>query len=220
MLLLARLAALSIGIAVLMLFVLPGLVGTPETDEDADGRSDVKIARNTTWDGAATSPGETVPGGPTAPQTTSEEASSSSSTSLGEPAPAPQSDASRPGDGSGEMDRHAAIEQGRAAAAKPPVRKRFYRVIVQDAGTLKTGNHIIRLAGISVREEDETCKDENGASWPCGTRARAALTRLIRGRAVICDVPAAGDRPEITARCRIGETDLSLWMVAQGWRKE
>ncbi|MFD0988232.1 thermonuclease family protein [Methyloligella solikamskensis] len=225
MLLLARLAALSIGIAVLVLFVLPALVSAPETD-DGSGRSDVKIARNTTWDGNASDGRATASG---------EAGSQNTTSSWGERAPTPQSElsradwrmpappagagASRLADASEEVKRFAAIEKGHAITIKPAGRKRFYRVIVQDAGTLKTGNHIIHLKGISVRDEDETCKDESGKEWPCGTRARAALTRLIRGRAVVCDLPPRGDRPEFAARCRIGETDLSLWMVERGWAK-
>ncbi|ODA67064.1 hypothetical protein A7A08_01808 [Methyloligella halotolerans] len=232
MLLLARLAALSVGIAVLMLFVLPRLVEGPQTD--ADGRpSDVKIAKNTTWDN--TTLNNTTPDGTasTSADKPSPGPASQPSTAWGERAPTPEAEqsrdaerssaqsagASRLTEASPEVQRFAAIEKDHAITLKPPGRKRFYRVIVRDAGTLKTGNHIIHLQGIAVREEDETCKDEDGTSWPCGIRARAALTRLIRGRAVVCDLPRTGDEAEFTSRCRIGETDLSLWMVEQGWAK-
>lgn len=218
MLLALRLAALSIAIAVLMLFVLPGLVGPTDT-RDSPTSGDVKMAENTRW-------GERHAEAPAA-----HDAGSRETTSWGERAPIAESElrraeermpvpgASRLADASAEVKRYASIEKGHAIEIKPPGRKRFYRVIVRDAGTLKTGNHLISLKGISVREEDETCKDEDGKSWPCGARARTALTRLIRGRAVVCDLPPGGDRPEFTARCVIGKTDLSHWMVEQGWAK-
>ena len=210
MLLLARLAALSIGIAVLVLFVLPALVSAPEPSDDGNGRSDVKIARNTTWDGqtrdgSAARSGETSSGSP-------------STTSWGERVPTPQSKFSRanprmpapPGgssprlaDASEEVKRFASIEKGHAITIKPAGRKRFYRVIVQDAGTLKTGNHIIHLKGISVREQDETCKDESGKTWPCGTRFWGAHTVCGRspGRTspeeeLACPSPEASHVPE------------------------
>ncbi len=218
MLLLARLAALSVATAVLMLFVVPRIVGTPEPGDGGKATSgDVKIAENTRWgERSAETPSSGKPG-------------SQETTSWGERAPVPESETWRedekapvPGasslaDASDEVKRYASIEKGHAIEIKPPGRKRFYRVIVKDAGTLKTGNHLISLKGISVREEDEACKDESGKSWPCGARARTALMRLIRGRAVVCDLPPGGDQPEFSASCRIGKTDLSLWMVEQGW---
>ncbi|ODS00062.1 hypothetical protein AUC68_02740 [Methyloceanibacter methanicus] len=97
--------------------------------------------------------------------------------------------------------------------------KRFYQVVVQDGGSLKAGNTSIRLEGIEVEGLSGQCEDTRGQAWPCGRFARSALTRLIRGRAVICHVPIKGQHEALTARCSVGGTDLSLWMVAQGWAK-
>lgn len=200
MLLLARLAALSVAIAVLVLFVLPGLVDGPEMRKRSnDPPPGVKIAKNTSWGERALDP-EAVP-------------------PAQEKMPVPARTTSPLANTPEEVKRFVSIEKGHAIEIEPPRRKRYYRVIVQDAGTLKTGNHIIRLKGITVRDEDETCEDANGESWPCGSRARTALTQLIRGRAVVCDLPPGGDRPAFSTRCRIGKTDLSLWMVEQGWAK-
>jgi endonuclease YncB( thermonuclease family) len=73
-----------------------------------------------------------------------------------------------------------------------------------EAGLLPTDTVLIRLEGIDAREAAETCNKENGASWPCGAKARAALIRFIRSRAV-------------TARCSVMGQDLSTWLVRQGW---
>jgi endonuclease YncB( thermonuclease family) len=97
------------------------------------------------------------------------------------------------------------------------VPKRLYRVIVVDGGTLKAGGTTITLDGIQVRDAEAVCKDSQGRKWACGTRARAALTRLIRGRAVECKVPPSAKPKTMTARCTVGGTDLSLWMARQGW---
>ncbi len=103
--------------------------------------------------------------------------------------------------------------------AQTPTEKRlFYRVTVRDGGTLQAGQTLITLDGISGLEAGTRCKDANGRDWPCGTQARAALVRLIRGRAVRCDVPR--DDPAVfSARCMVGGTDLALWMVRHGWAK-
>ncbi|BAQ16326.1 thermonuclease family protein [Methyloceanibacter caenitepidi] len=117
-----------------------------------------------------------------------------------------------------------AASPDQAASEKPRPQpqlrpKRFYRVVVQDGGSLKTGGTTITLAEIEVAGLTGQCKDSRGREWPCGRAARSALTRLIRGRAVMCHVPVKGEHKSLVARCSVGGNDLSFWMVAQGWAK-
>lgn len=140
-----------------------------------------------------------------------------------QPAPAkatqapPKDDAAGPNDG----DKTAALAP--EAVQKPKAKlkaTRFYRVVVRDGGTLETrGDMVIKLEGIDAYAANETCKDAKGRKWSCGKSAQVALTRLIRGRAVVCKVPASGKLSSVTARCTLAGTDLSTWMVAQGWAK-
>jgi endonuclease YncB( thermonuclease family) len=88
---------------------------------------------------------------------------------------------------------------------------------VRDGDTIEAGGTVITLSGIKAHDIDEKCKDGTGRTWPCGARARAALTRLIHGRAVSCVTPSSGKQESFTARCKVGRTDLSVWMVNQGW---
>ncbi len=105
-----------------------------------------------------------------------------------------------------------------AGAIKPPLKpKLYYRVMVRDGGTLESAGTVIALGGIKARAANAKCKDKTGRSWACGARARLALMRLIRGRAVTCEVPVSGAPKSLTARCTVGGTDLSIWMVDQGW---
>jgi endonuclease YncB( thermonuclease family) len=120
-----------------------------------------------------------------------------------------------------EAERSAALEQ-KAAKPVPRETKRYFKVRVRDAGTLEAGllptdTVLIRLEGIDAREADETCKKENGASWPCGAKARAALIRFIRSRAVTCTLPQGGETKDFAARCSVVGQDLSIWLVRQGW---
>lgn len=102
----------------------------------------------------------------------------------------------------------------------PPLQpKRFHRVVVQDGRSFQAGGTTITLAAIAVESPDGQCQDANGQAWPCGRFARTALTRLIRGRAVTCQVPVSGETASLTARCSVGGQDLSLWMVTHGWAK-
>ena len=88
---------------------------------------------------------------------------------------------------------------------------------MRDGGTLQSGSIVIKLAGIASRDADATCKGTNGKPWRCGRAAKAALTLLIRTRAVTCEVPKLSAQKEIVARCALAGSDLSTWLVRQGW---
>jgi endonuclease YncB( thermonuclease family) len=139
------------------------------------------------------------------------------------PAPAKATQAPPKDDalGSADGDKTAALAPEAAQKPKPKLKAtRFYRVIVRDGGTLETrGDIVITLEGIGAYAADKTCKDAKGRTWSCGKSAQVALTRLIRGRAIVCKVPAMGKLSSVTARCTLAGTDLSTWMVAQGWAK-
>ena len=76
---------------------------------------------------------------------------------------------------------------------------------------------VIKLSGIVTRNADVQCQDDTGKNWPCGNAAKAALRRLIRARAVVCDLPEPSEQKSFTARCTVAGTDLSSWMVREGW---
>lgn len=122
-----------------------------------------------------------------------------------------------------EAERSAALDDQMHATAPPPREtKRYFKVRVRDAETLEAGllptdSVVIRLEGIDAREADETCKKESGATWPCGTEARAALAGFIRYRAVTCTLPPGGEIKDFVARCSVMGQDLSTWLVRQGW---
>ena len=109
--------------------------------------------------------------------------------------------------------------RGEADIQPKLTKKIYYRVIVSDSGTLEAGDVVIRLNGIVASKADAQCQDEKGKSWPCGAAAKTALRQLIRARAVVCDLPGPGEQKSFTARCAVSGTDLSTWMVRQGWAK-
>jgi endonuclease YncB( thermonuclease family) len=114
-----------------------------------------------------------------------------------------------------ESDKTGAIAP--QAAAPQAATKLYHRVAVRDGGTLQAGKVVIRLGGIAARKADATCKGADGKVWRCGAAAKAALTRFIRGRAVTCTLPKSGEHNIFVARCLVGGTDLSAWVVRQGW---
>jgi endonuclease YncB( thermonuclease family) len=110
------------------------------------------------------------------------------------------------------LQKDAAVPQ-----ASPPATKLYYKVRVIDAGTIQSGGIVITLADIIARDAKATCKDAKGRSWRCGEAGRVALMRLIRTRAVGCALPQGGEQKAFTARCSVAGTDLSTWVVRQGW---
>jgi len=102
--------------------------------------------------------------------------------------------------------------QAEAEIKPKPTTKIYYRVMVPDSGTLEAGDVVIKLNGIFARKAEDQCQDERGKNWPCGAAAKVALRRLIRARAVVCDLPEPGEQKSFTARCAVGGTDLPL-----GW---
>ena len=108
----------------------------------------------------------------------------------------------------------------------PPVEEPdLYRlVIIDSAGMIDVRTHKIRLAGVEAPEAEANCTRADGTTWPCGRRARTEMRRLIRRRAIACEEPDAekpddGNPPPAvrTAGCTVAGTDLSRWLVEQGW---
>jgi endonuclease YncB( thermonuclease family) len=159
---------------------------------------------------------------PPAPQVTAEVKNQGLQSSSARHAVAPSDDpASKPADVSTEQPAPAQLaalkDQDKTGAVAPQAAtKRYYRVTVRDSGTLQSGKVVIQLSGIAARDADATCKDDRGKTWHCGLAAKAELARLIHGRAVTCELPS-GEHNIFLARCTVAGTDLSTWLVRQGW---
>ena len=120
----------------------------------------------------------------------------------------------------GPLERAPATAKPSPEPPPPPETADVYRlVVIEAAGVIDARSHKIRLAHVNAPAVTETCARPDGSAWPCGIRARTAMRKLIRRRAISCfDVkpvdPAASPRPAV---CEVGGTDLSEWLVAQGW---
>ena len=94
-------------------------------------------------------------------------------------------------------------------------------VIIQSAGEIDVREHMIRLAHIEAPGADEVCTAEAGRQWPCGARARTALRRLVRRRAIDCfeDTENAVPGAPLPADCEVAGINLSEWLVEYGWAR-
>jgi endonuclease YncB( thermonuclease family) len=121
-----------------------------------------------------------------------------------------------------EAEREAALKPSEGPAITPEApTKRYFKVKIRDAGTLEVDRPgaetiVIRLDGIEAHAADETCTREDGSVWPCGAKAKAALTLFIRSRAVTCTLPQQKERSEFAARCSVRHQDLATWLVRRG----
>ncbi|GGE93087.1 hypothetical protein H1W37_10905 [Stappia taiwanensis] len=133
---------------------------------------------------------------------------------------------------SGPLKRVAGTET-RPPPPDVPSELAFRRPLIVDAGTLRHKRLTLRLADIDAPGLEETCPSRLGGDWPCGMRARTALRGFVRRQTVTCETEAeeepeadantagdaGSDSDTITARCRRGDIDLSLWLAQHGWAR-
>lgn len=87
---------------------------------------------------------------------------------------------------------------------------------IVDGDSLVLNGENIRLHEIDAPELFQTCTQE-GTDYPCGREAQLALTRLVAGRAVLCESSGRDRYGRMLARCMAGETALNHAMVEAGW---
>lgn len=87
---------------------------------------------------------------------------------------------------------------------------------IVDGDSLIVSGFKVRLRGIDAPELAQTCT-QNGASYPCGREAQAALARFVAGRTVICQTHGNDRYGRMLARCMAGTTELNRSMVEAGW---
>mgnify|MGYP002074201803 CR=1 FL=1 len=94
----------------------------------------------------------------------------------------------------------------------------LFQPVAPAAGEIESNGVAVVISGIEVTPADETCTDDAGRNWACGLRARTAFRAFLRSRAVTCGVPEADSRPA-TAQCSLGNKDIGLWLVENGWAR-
>lgn len=127
---------------------------------------------------------------------------------------------------SGELRREAPREPlSQLSLALPPppppknpwAGKPLFRPVALESALFESGGHTIAISGVESVALDESCIYE-GASWPCGVRARAAFRQWLRGRALVCQIPEAEqDKEVMRAGCRLAKQDVGAWLVSNGW---
>ncbi|MFP6759120.1 MAG: thermonuclease family protein [Alphaproteobacteria bacterium] len=104
-----------------------------------------------------------------------------------------------------------------ALIAAPGRAEPIGRATVIDGDTLEIDGETIGLWGIDAPELEQSCREPNGAPWPCGRHAKQLLSRLAEGRMVVCRVLSDGQFRMTRARCSADNRDLGWAMVAFGF---
>jgi len=90
------------------------------------------------------------------------------------------------------------------------------KAVVVDGDTVKLGKETVRIHGIDAPEQRQSCTRAGGGSWACGKAATAFMTKLVKGRQLVCR-PVERDRYDrIVAKCFVSGRDLGREMVAAG----
>jgi endonuclease YncB( thermonuclease family) len=90
-------------------------------------------------------------------------------------------------------------------------------VRVVDGDTLRLGERTVRLAGLRSPERGQTCSTAGGAGFDCGAAAAEALSRLLHGRDLSCQIVGRDHFGRALAECRAGELDANRSLVDAGW---
>lgn len=102
--------------------------------------------------------------------------------------------------------------------APPPRPVNLGIVVVEAANRLSTRRGMVTLEGTQGIEADAICQLADGRTPPCHVLARTAVRRFVGQRQVSCTLTLREDAGEDhVAPCAMAETDLALWVVAQGW---
>lgn len=88
--------------------------------------------------------------------------------------------------------------------------------IALDGDSIEIGGQRINLYGIDAPEPGQSC-ERLGTSYRCGQEATQALAKGIGQDAVTCRQKHLNQRKQPVALCKIGDVDISEWMVRQGW---
>lgn len=88
------------------------------------------------------------------------------------------------------------------------------RAIALSGDHLRIDGRFVALDGIEAPEASQVCQRRSG-TWRCGAAARDALSALVRGRNVTCDV-LSEDENETRGRCYAKGADIAEALVRNG----
>jgi endonuclease YncB( thermonuclease family) len=89
------------------------------------------------------------------------------------------------------------------------------RANAMGADTLRVAGTTIKLTGIDAPESEQRC-GKAARAWRCGAAAEAALSRLVSGRSVTCNLGGSDEAGRALGQCTIGDKDVGAELVRHG----
>jgi len=89
------------------------------------------------------------------------------------------------------------------------------QAVAVDGDTIAIAGERVRLGGLDAPELDQTCRNADGAEWPCGIVAKDALASALEGE-VTCRPEDRDLYRRIVAICRADGADVGEALVAAG----
>jgi endonuclease YncB( thermonuclease family) len=108
---------------------------------------------------------------------------------------------------------------GRAPAMTGTVAVPAGQVAVVDGQTLRLGDAVVRLQGVSAPPRGTTCLRPDNSRFDCGASASEALARLLRGFAVSCRLYGRDGAGFLQGLCEAEGRDVNRGIVATGWAR-
>ncbi len=90
------------------------------------------------------------------------------------------------------------------------------RASAVSGSVLRVKSNAVRLAGIEAPDPAQPCFKANGKRWSCADAATQALSRLVRGRKIACELSNPDKGLISLAHCRAGDIDIAAELVKEG----
>ena len=92
-------------------------------------------------------------------------------------------------------------------------------VVAADGDSFAVGPRKLRLKGIDAPERKQTCSDENGALWDCGTASHGSLIAILAQPGLKCEAEIQDRFNRSLATCSTNSTpDIAAAQVTPDWR--
>lgn len=90
-------------------------------------------------------------------------------------------------------------------------------ITVVDGETLRLGDRTLRLKGLDAPDRGEACRNAGGIAVDCAAASAEALSRLLNGRSITCQIEGRDSFGRGLGRCAAGGIDVNLELVSTGF---
>ncbi len=108
---------------------------------------------------------------------------------------------------------------GRAPAMTGTVAVPAAQVAVVDGQTLRLGETVVRLQGVSAPPRGTSCLRPDNSRFDCGAAASDALAQLLRSEPVACRLYGRDAAGFLQGLCEAQGREINRGMVASGWAR-